>query len=190
MHMLRPVSVAVCLVLLSACSNSPMKDASQNKSNVPVENRSGSSSAQSNQVSDAPVATATAQPNDGQARWAELRDPNSPLSKRSIFFDYDQYVIKDEYKSLIEAHAKFLVSNPNAKMLVQGNADERGSREYNLALGQKRADATKQALTLLGVKEAQIESVSLGEEKPRNTGHDDTAFAENRRDDMLYSGEF
>lgn len=121
---------------------------------------------------------------------AALRDPKSILSKRSVFFDYDQYVIKDEFKPLLEAHSRFLVANPKVKMLIQGNTDERGSREYNVALGQKRADAVKKMLLLLGAKEEQLESVSLGEEKPRNSGHDEAAWAENRRDDMLYSGEF
>ncbi|MDD5296257.1 MAG: peptidoglycan-associated lipoprotein Pal [Rhodocyclaceae bacterium] len=127
---------------------------------------------------------------------ATLTDPKSVLSKRSIYFDYDQYVIKDEFKPLVDAHAKFLASHADYKMLIQGNADERGSREYNLALGQKRADALKQALKLLGVRETQLESVSLGKEKPKNEGHDEAAWAENRRDDMLYrdatkpAGEF
>lgn len=121
---------------------------------------------------------------------AALKDPRSILSKRSVYFDFNQYVIKDEYKPLLEAHARFLIANPKMKMLIQGNTDERGSREYNVALGQKRADAVKKTLLLLGVKEAQLESVSLGEEKPRNAGHDEAAWAENRRDDMLYSGEY
>ncbi len=125
-----------------------------------------------------------------------LTDPNSPLSKRSVYFDLDQYVIKDEFKSLVENHAKFLLGHPDYKALIQGNADERGSREYNLALGQKRADALKKAMQILGAKEAQLESVSLGKEKPRAPGHDEAAWAENRRDDILYrddkrqSGEF
>jgi peptidoglycan-associated lipoprotein len=120
----------------------------------------------------------------------ELTDPKSILSKRSVYFDFDRYDIKDEFKPLVEAHAKFLVSHPKIKMLIQGNADERGSREYNLALGQKRADAVKRALALLGGREDQIESVSLGKEKPKNPGHDEAAWAENRRGDMLYTGEF
>ncbi|HUY04510.1 MAG TPA: peptidoglycan-associated lipoprotein Pal [Rhodocyclaceae bacterium] len=121
---------------------------------------------------------------------AALKDPRSILSKRSVFFDYNQYVIKAEYQPLLEAHARFLIANPKMKMLIQGNTDERGSREYNVALGQKRADAVKKALLLLGVKEDQLEAVSLGEEKPRNPGHDEAAWAENRRADMLYSGEY
>ena len=112
------------------------------------------------------------------------------LSKRSVFFDYDSYVIKDEFKSLVEAHAKFLVANPKVKMLIQGNADERGSREYNLALGQKRAEALKKMLLLLGAQEEQVESVSLGEEKPRCSEASEACWSKNRRDDMLYTGEF
>jgi len=120
----------------------------------------------------------------------ELKDPKSILSKRSVLFDYNSYVIKDEYRSLVEAHAKFLTSHPSVKMLIQGNTDERGSREYNLALGQKRSDAVKKALTLLGVSESQLESVSLGEEKPSCGDASESCWSANRRGDMLYSGEF
>ena len=120
----------------------------------------------------------------------ELSDPKNILSKRSIHFDYDKYEIRDEYKALLAAHAKFLSGRRDFRMLIQGNADERGSREYNLALGQKRADAIRRALLLLGAGEDQLEAVSLGEEKPKSDGHDETAWAENRRGDMLYSGEY
>jgi peptidoglycan-associated lipoprotein len=118
-----------------------------------------------------------------------LTDPKNILSKRSIYFDFDSYVVKDEYRQLVLAHAQYLRNNSNAKMLLQGNADERGSREYNLALGQRRADAVKYAMTLSGAKEGQIEAVSLGEEKPRATGHDEASWAENRRVDIRYQGE-
>ena len=121
---------------------------------------------------------------------AALKDPRSPLSKRSVYFDFDSYIIKDEFQSLLATHAKFLSANASMKMLIQGNADERGSREYNLALGQKRADAIKKALSLLGVPEAQLESVSLGEEKPQCTESNEDCWAKNRRGDMLYSGEY
>jgi peptidoglycan-associated lipoprotein len=95
----------------------------------------------------------------------------------------------------VAAHAKYLVNNRAFKMLIQGNTDERGSREYNLALGQKRAEAIKRSLTLLGAREDQLESVSLGEEKPKDAGHDEAAWSQNRRGDMLYKaadgrGEF
>jgi peptidoglycan-associated lipoprotein len=120
----------------------------------------------------------------------ELTDPKSILSKRSVYFDYDKYDVRAEYKDLVTAHAKFLANNSKFKMLIQGNTDDRGSREYNLALGQKRADSVKKMLTLLGAREDQVESVSLGEEKPKNEGQNEAAWAENRRGDMLYSGEF
>lgn len=122
--------------------------------------------------------------------FAALKDPRSPLSKRSVFFDYDSYVVKDEFQTLLTHHGKFLVANPKMKMLIQGNADERGSREYNLALGQKRADAVRKALSLLGVREDQLEAVSLGEEKPTCSESTEECWAKNRRGDMLYSGEF
>lgn len=118
-----------------------------------------------------------------------LTDPSSPLSKRSVYYDLDSYSVRDEYKSLVSAHAKYITDNRTAKTLIQGNTDERGSREYNLALGQKRADSVKKMMTLLGVPEAQIESVSLGKEKPRAEGHDEAAWTENRRADILYQGE-
>ena len=118
-----------------------------------------------------------------------LRDPNNILSKRSVYFDYDSFVVKDEYRPLVEAHARYLQQNRNARVTVQGNTDERGSREYNIALGQKRADSVKRMMTLLGATESQIETVSFGKEKPRNPGHDEAAWAENRRDDILYAGE-
>lgn len=135
------------------------------------------------------VATVTA-PGAAGSGIAALTDPNNILSKRNVFFDFDSFVIKPEARPLIEAHARFLVQNPQMKMLVQGNTDERGSREYNLALGQKRADVVKQALMLLGAREAQIESVSLGEEKPRCDDRTEACYAQNRRGEMLYSGEF
>jgi peptidoglycan-associated lipoprotein len=118
-----------------------------------------------------------------------LRDPANILSKRSVYFDYDSFVVKDEFRPLVEAHARYLVANRGTRMIIQGNTDERGSREYNIALGQKRADAVKRTMTLLGAQEAQIESVSFGKEKPKNAGHDESAWAENRRADIVYAGE-
>ncbi len=115
-----------------------------------------------------------------------LNDPQGVLAKRSVYFDYDSYVVKDEFKSLVEAHAKYLVGNKARKILIQGNTDERGGREYNLALGQKRAEAVHKALALLGVPEAQVEAVSLGKEKPKATGSDEASWAENRRSDIVY----
>ena len=117
-------------------------------------------------------------------------NPKSMLNKqRSVFFDYDSFVIKDEYKPLVTAHSRYLVANRAQKITIEGNTDERGSREYNIALGQRRADSERQMMVLLGVKEDQIETVSFGEEKPRNPGHDEAAFSENRRSDIRYSGD-
>jgi peptidoglycan-associated lipoprotein len=120
----------------------------------------------------------------------ELTRPGSVLAQRSIYFEYDKFDIQDKYKPIVEAHARYLISHPGRKILIQGNCDERGSREYNVALGQKRADAIKRALLLLGAKETQIEAVSLGEEKPKALGHDEESWAQNRRGDVLYNGEF
>jgi peptidoglycan-associated lipoprotein len=117
-----------------------------------------------------------------------LKDPGSPLSKRSVYYDFDMYNIREEFQPSIEAHAKFLVEHKELRVRIEGNCDERGSREYNLALGQRRADSVKRALTLLGVTPKQIETVSFGSEKPRATGSNEEAWAENRRSDIVYIG--
>lgn len=118
-----------------------------------------------------------------------LQDPNNILSQRSVYYDYDSYTVKNEYRELVLAHARYLRDNPDASVLLQGNTDERGSREYNLALGQRRADNVKNMMTLAGARDAQVESVSLGEEKPRTMSQDESSWAENRRTDILYYGE-
>ena len=119
-----------------------------------------------------------------------LKDPNNILSKRSVYFEFDKFDVKEEYRPIVEAHAKYLRDNPSRKMLIQGNTDERGSREYNISLGQKRSEGVKKMMQLLGVREDQVESVSLGEEKPRAEGHDEQAWAQNRRSDILHQGEY
>ncbi len=126
---------------------------------------------------------------EGKAGVDPRKDPASPLSKRSIYFDYDSNVVKDDYRSVIEAHAAYLVAHKDAKVVLQGNTDDRGSREYNLALGQRRAEAVRKALSLLGVGDGQMEAVSFGEEKPRAVGETDEAYAQNRRADIVYSDE-
>jgi peptidoglycan-associated lipoprotein len=118
-----------------------------------------------------------------------LTDPNNILSKRSIFFDYDKDEVKAEFRPLVEAHAKYLQQNANARLMIQGNTDERGSREYNLALGQRRAAAVKNAMNVYGAKDNQIETVSYGEEKQRCSTHDEACWSQNRRADIVYSGE-
>ncbi|MEO6823451.1 MAG: peptidoglycan-associated lipoprotein Pal [Nitrosospira sp.] len=166
---------AVLLIsLLSACASKSTQPTAE------VEDKSVGSSRSSSESSPTTGAVPNLNP---------LTDPNNILSKRSVFFDFDSYVMKDEYRSLVQAHAQYLRDNGNARVLLQGNTDERGSREYNLALGQRRADSVKNAMTLSGAKESQIESVSLGEEKPRGLGHDEASWAENRRTDIRYQGE-
>lgn len=123
------------------------------------------------------------------AELAALRDPSNPLSKRGIYFDLDSSVIKQDYRSVVEAHGKFLAKKPGVKIVVRGNTDERGSREYNVGLGQRRADAVKQALSAYGVPADQIETVSFGSEKPVAEGHNEAAWAKNRRADIAYPGE-
>lgn len=118
-----------------------------------------------------------------------LKDPSNILSKRSVYFDYDSSVVKGEYKPLIEAHAKYLSAHKDAKATVQGNTDERGSREYNIGLGNRRAESVKKVMNVLGVPDKQVEAVSLGEEKPKATCHDESCWKENRRDDIVYQGE-
>ena len=118
---------------------------------------------------------------------ADHLNPNSLISKeRSVFFDYDQFVVKGQYQALIERQAKYMVANPTLSVRLEGNADERGGREYNLALGQKRAEAVARALKVYGVSDKQAEPVSLGSEKPFAQGHDEQAWAQNRRVDFAY----
>jgi peptidoglycan-associated lipoprotein len=118
---------------------------------------------------------------------ADHLNPNSLISKeRSVFFDFDQFVIKASDGPLIERQGKYLASKQSLAIRVEGNADERGGREYNLALGQKRADAVVRALKVYGVGEKQLEAVSFGSEKPAMQGHDEAAWAQNRRVDLAY----
>lgn len=121
--------------------------------------------------------------------WGQLKEAGSVLAKRSIYYDFDSYSIKEEYVPVVDAHAKLLMQHGDLKIAVQGNCDDRGSREYNLALGQRRADSVKRAMVLLGVGDKQIETVSFGAEKPVAFGQDEESWAQNRRSDIIYPGE-
>lgn len=118
-----------------------------------------------------------------------LRDPNNILSKRNIYFDYNSDAVKAEFRPIVEAHAQYLKGHQDAKVILQGNTDERGTREYNLSLGQRRSVAVKKALNLLGVQDSQIETVSYGEEKASVNCADEDCFQQNRRVDVVYAGE-
>ncbi len=124
----------------------------------------------------------------GQSQVASVdlgkNDASAPAMDRLVYFDFDSYVVKPEYRPLIDAHAKRLVGNRNLKVVVEGHTDERGGREYNLALGQRRAEAVQRSLTLLGVNEGQVEAVSFGKERPAVAGSTEEAWAKNRRAEL------
>ena len=178
--MRKALFAAFALVVLSGCSSQETKD----EGKAGVEERAPTAA----QPARPPASTQPVQPT--QVQVSPLKDPKNILSKRSVFFDYDTDRIRDEFRPLLQAHAKYLADNARAKMLIQGNCDERGSREYNLALGQRRAEAVRRMLVLMGARESQIEPVSLGEEKPRCTEQTEACWAQNRRGDLLHSGEF
>jgi len=181
--MLTRLFAVLMVSMLAACSSTPTKEQEGAKvEEAKPAARQAPAPKPAPKAETTPVAPKTVQVNP-------LKDPSNILSKRSIYFDYDSNIVKDEFKPLITAHAKYLSQNRSAHATVQGNTDERGSREYNLALGQRRADAVKQMLQLLGASPSQIDTVSFGEEKPRAEGHDETAWAQNRRADIVYQGE-
>lgn len=170
---IRTPLIAAALVVLGACSSGTKLDNPAPVVDTSSGNRGGSSTG---------VATVNADSSTLDAAAAELM-------KKSIYFDFDSYTVKDDYRSTIDANGKFLSANRSRKVIIQGNTDERGGSEYNLALGQKRAEAVKRQLALVGVPEGQMEAVSLGKEKPRATGHDEAAWAENRRADFVYQAQ-
>lgn len=180
--MKRLLFVALTAGALAACSSGPTKE----QEGAAVEDRGKP------QVVDRPEVkpAATSSGLEGKdVLGAELKDPGNILSKRSVYFDYDSNLVKDEYKPLVTAHARYLQQHPAVQMRIEGNADDRGSREYNLALGQRRADAVKQMMQLLGAKADQIETVSFGEEKPKCTEQAESCWSQNRRGDIAYKGE-
>ena len=166
---------ALLVSLLAACSSQEVKE----QPKAPVESRMP--------AGDSGASTSGAQ---GQGVAVNpLKDPNNILSKRSVYYDFDKYDVKDEYKPMVEAHAKYLNGNKGSSAVVTGNCDERGSREYNIALGHKRAQSVGKMMSVLGVGEKQVEMVSFGEEKPRAACHDESCWKENRRSDIAYQGE-
>lgn len=160
-------------VLLAACGTTP-KVATPAPAPAPVA------------VMPAPLAPVAAMP---APIVDPLNDPNSVLAKRSVYFDFDSYIVKADYADLNSAHAKYLVAHTSRNIVIQGNTDSRGGREYNLALGQKRAEAESKTLTALGVSAARIEAVSFGKEKPKASGENEAAWSENRRADLVYSAK-
>lgn len=117
-----------------------------------------------------------------------FEDPSNPLSKRTVYFDFDSSEIKPADREVITAHAKYLGSHPQAKVVLEGHADERGTREYNIALGERRAKAVQKFMLLQGASQSQIDVISFGEERPVALGHDESAWSVNRRVEILYPG--
>jgi peptidoglycan-associated lipoprotein len=134
---------------------------------------------------DVTTQTTTTNPNQGQSTVAttDLSGKNAAPATldRVIYFDFDSYAVKDEFRPIVEAHARMLKANSSAKEVAEGHTDERGGSEYNLALGQKRAEAVVQQMKVLGVGDSQLEAVSYGKERPAVDGHDEAAWAKNRR---------
>ncbi|MFM9879086.1 MAG: peptidoglycan-associated lipoprotein Pal [Burkholderiaceae bacterium] len=182
---MKKLLLTLCLTsLLGACASSVRLD------EVPVEDKkpqsvattsstgSGSDS-RTGQIAVVPIDVGTS------ARGAPGTSATSNAS-RLVYFDYDSYLIKPEYQAAIDAQARYLKADKSRKAMIEGHTDERGGREYNLALGQKRSDALRQALALLGVAESQMDAVSFGKEKPANPGNDEEAFSQNRRAEVVY----
>ncbi len=165
-------------VLLSACASSTKLEEP-----APVSTSTGgtpsTSAGSAGQTQPGSVASV-------DARAGESAAAAKAPAQRSVYFDYDSFVIKEEYKNVVEANARFINTAKGQKVVVEGNTDDRGGREYNLALGQKRAEAVKQGMTLMGIPESQIEAVSFGKEKPKMQGSNEAAWAENRRSDIAY----
>jgi peptidoglycan-associated lipoprotein len=175
--------VAIYLVLAGLAAGC----ASETKKDAPVADRTGGTATP---PTTATAPSTTSRPTTpGTVAGNPLRDPSNILSKRSVFFEYDSNAVKDEYRGLVQAHSRYMSDKRDSKVRIEGNCDERGSREYNLALGQRRAESVKKVMTVLGVSDGRIETVSYGEEKPVATGHDEQAWSQNRRADIKYAGE-
>ena len=189
------LGASLLVLMLSACSSTQEKAAIEDRGSAADASAATSTAPTGASAADSGATTGVA---DGRVEGAPLDDasasdprkaPGSLLGERSVYFDFDRFEVKDSYTPMLQAHAAYLKQRTAAKVVVQGNTDERGSREYNLALGQKRAEAVRRALDVLGVTEAQIEAVSFGEEKPRQEGENEEAWAANRRADIVYGDE-
>lgn len=183
------ISSLVLALVLTACKSTPLEDVE-----APVEDKTA-------------VETTVTAPADTGADTSEIKemnidssatttsyvsplnDPNNILSSRSIYFDFDSDTVKTEYRDLVEAHAAYITQNPGAKVRLIGNTDDRGTREYNLSLGQRRSVAVKKTMNLLGVSDSQLETVSYGEERANTACADDNCYSVDRRVDIVYTSE-
>lgn len=169
--------------LLGACSSTPVAapESTQTPVSAPATPAVGQPSPATAATRPTPSSTVTT-----VTLPAHLDPKSDILTGRSVYFDFDMALVKPEFGVLVERHGRYLTSNPKVSIRIEGHTDERRSAEYNLALGQKRAEAVRQALRIHGVKEMQMEAISWGSEKPRMVGHDEAAWAQNRRADLQY----
>jgi peptidoglycan-associated lipoprotein len=172
------VALALAAALAGCASGVKLDD-------VPVEDRTGAAVGPGG-GGGAPGTGSQTQVPQVQADTSNATQQGPVNVARILYFDYDSYTIKPEFQSLIESHARFLKQNGSRHVVIEGHTDERGGREYNLALGQRRSEAVRRALELLGVRDAQVEAVSFGKEKPAAPGNDENAFAQNRRAEIAY----
>lgn len=176
----RMAMIVATAALFSACSSVPLDEGKR----APIEDRNsqrGGVGATPGGIDSRTVTTV-----DTTTSQAGQQEMQGLLAKRVIYFDLDSYTINAEYQPVVEAHATHLRNNSQRRVILQGHTDERGSREYNLALGQKRAEAVRKAFSLLGVADNQMEAISFGEEKPTATSSGETSWAENRRTEIVY----
>jgi peptidoglycan-associated lipoprotein len=173
------VMLIAATMCLAACAHKPPRTAPAANTAVPTTGAGAESSG-----------AAGANANEGAGANAGQEGAAGPqeglLAKRTIYFDFDSSEIKGEGTDIVSAHAKYLASNPSVHVRLEGNTDERGSREYNIGLGERRAQAVRRALLLQGASDAQISTVSYGAERPVDAGHDEAAWAKNRRVDIVY----
>ena len=174
MLMTNKLAAILAAAMLAGCS-SPVKVNEAAVPDRPLAATAATPAASARDV--APVHTGSTDP---------LNDAQGVLVQRSVFFDYDSYVVPGTGRAVVENHAGYLAKNGGRRIIIQGNTDERGGTEYNLALGQKRAEAVRKSLAVLGVADSQMEAVSLGENKPAATGTDEATWAKNRRADLVY----
>jgi peptidoglycan-associated lipoprotein len=173
------VLLGASVLALAGCSNVPLDEA-------PVQDRGSSVSAlQPGNVAGGSTSGAAG----GGVAGVEVAGANKAQPgalDRVVYFDFDSFEIRPEFTAVLEANARYLAADSSRRLALEGHTDERGGREYNLALGQKRAEAVRRAMSLLGVKDSQMEAVSFGEEKPALAGFDEAAFAKNRRVELTY----
>jgi peptidoglycan-associated lipoprotein len=174
---IRTLSLAVALALAGGCATQSKTD----EASAP----SSSAASPSSSTSSRSTASGSVRGTPGRSASAQASQPGQPGS-RSVFYEFDKSSLSAEDRKLIEAHADYLRQHPQMKVRVEGNADERGSKEYNLALGQRRAETVTKVMSLLGVGDQRVEAVSYGEEKPKAQGHDEQSWSQNRRSDILY----